>query len=623
MDSHFDRLPLESDVFLVRAIVDGGLTLQVANQRPGPDDAGRDREHHRDAAEELQGLNGAADMQKRPGRRLIFHNFYAGTSRRFLFLARVLSGRRPDNSRGRTGQLQLARKDRRHFYDYRYRPGATERESKITYNAPAYRSDDANGFSQTVSGFGITASPAPASISALLTDNFGNPYYRYQWSMIGYQQSTFTITVTTEFDCAATAKPTPESFTDPYPVSASGMAQFLQSTSMVQSDNPQIISAAQSAVTGTSTEAAAVEKIMDYVREHVDDSRPNSGKDAVSTLTAGTGNCVNFVHLSLAMLRAAGIPARYVTGTVSGTPYQVSFMAPEGQGTFQTSWGQEMHAWVEVYYPGKEAWVAYDPQRDKGFVDHRHVKCGVALDNNVLGGNTGGLGTLLNTYLNAGTNMQHTVSLSFSQVQDSGSYTFRFLKDPPDGTYMLGRDMVNAPTPTPTPTPAPTPTPTPSPVPSVTPTPTPVPAQNATVTPSPTPGTSVTPAPTQPPVRQDVNLTPGGEQYFVKGTLVDAKTGIPLNGATISLDEHLITVGTDGTFSIEAADGAHSMTVSAPGYETINVNVVVSGGNLTEALKLSQIPAADTPRSNGIPCCGFPMALLVLLIIGLYRYGRA
>jgi hypothetical protein len=31
MDSHFDRRPLESDVFLVRAIVDGDLTLQVVN----------------------------------------------------------------------------------------------------------------------------------------------------------------------------------------------------------------------------------------------------------------------------------------------------------------------------------------------------------------------------------------------------------------------------------------------------------------------------------------------------------------------------------------------------------------------------------------------------------------
>ena len=31
VDSHFDRLPLESDVYLIRAIVDDGLTLKVAN----------------------------------------------------------------------------------------------------------------------------------------------------------------------------------------------------------------------------------------------------------------------------------------------------------------------------------------------------------------------------------------------------------------------------------------------------------------------------------------------------------------------------------------------------------------------------------------------------------------
>jgi hypothetical protein len=133
---------------------------------------------------------------------------------------------------------------------------------------------------------------------------------------------------------------------------------------------------------------------------------------------------------------------------------------------------------------------------------------------------------------------------------------------------------------------------------------------------------SPTPAPTQPPVRQDLNLTPGEAQYYITGTIADSITGMPLNGVMITLDGQPVTAGTDGTFSIEAADGTHSLIVSAPGYETINTSVIVAGGNLTEALKLSQVPAADSPRPDGIPCCGLPLAALVLLIIGLYRYGR-
>jgi len=143
------------------------------------------------------------------------------------------------------------------------------------------------------------------------------------------------------------------------------------------------------------------------------------------------------------------------------------------------------------------------------------------------------------------------------------------------------------------------------------------------VTPSPTPAASATPVPTQPPVNQDLNLTRGGDRYTINGTLVDEKTGAPVIGATIELDGQPVSVGPDGIFTVEAADGRHSLVASAPGYATVSTSVVVDGGALTEPLRLSMPSAADTPRPDGIPCCGLPLAALVLLIIGLYRHGRA
>jgi hypothetical protein len=119
-------------------------------------------------------------------------------------------------------------------------------QPKVTYNAPVFASDSVSGFSQTISGFGIAVSPTPTLASGPLTDNFGNLYYHYEWSLSGYTQDSFTFVVTTDFDRVTTGSPTPESFSDPYPVPPSGQGRFLASTSMAQADDPRIVGQARS-----------------------------------------------------------------------------------------------------------------------------------------------------------------------------------------------------------------------------------------------------------------------------------------------------------------------------------------------------------------------------------------
>jgi transglutaminase-like putative cysteine protease len=62
-----------------------------------------------------------------------------------------------------------------------------------------------------------------------------------------------------------------------------------------------------------------------------------------------TGVCQDFAHVMLALCRAAGLPARYVSGHMQG----------EGQ----------MHAWVEAFYAptagGSPIWHALDPTHDR------------------------------------------------------------------------------------------------------------------------------------------------------------------------------------------------------------------------------------------------------------------
>jgi transglutaminase-like putative cysteine protease len=493
----------------------------------------------------------------------------------------------------------------------------------VTVNVPAYSSGSVSGFSQTISGFGITASPTPASISVPLTDEFGNSYYHYVWSLTGYTQSDLIITITTDFDCAATGNPVPENFSDPYPVSSSGMAQFLQSTAMAQSDNGQILSKAQSLVAGTATEAAAVENIMDFVKVH--ESTANNYADAVHTLSIGASNCTNRANLALALLRAAGIPARLVSGIVSDGPYSVDFIAPEGAGHMDTGWySQESHVWVEVYYPQKGAWTGYDPYLNFGFVDQRHVRAGVAVDSDDALKPTTGLGNRIDVNLPAGalTEPKPRYDIVFSQIADSGSYTFRSLKESPGGTdyYVLGRDMVNAPTPTPSPTPAPTPQPTP--VPCVTP------AANATITPTPAPAVNVTitPSPTASgdQVRNDTGLTDetGIYTYNISGSVVDALNRATLNGVTLTLDGQPFQADVSGAFTIAAANGTHMLTISAPGYGNVSLTLTVAGGDVVQNVRLSQAAGSGTAKPQ-TPGFEIMTALAGLLIIALYRHGRA
>jgi len=65
-----------------------------------------------------------------------------------------------------------------------------------------------------------------------------------------------------------------------------------------------------------------------------------------------SGNCEFFAAAMVVMLRADGIPARYVTGFIQGEYNDVG-----GDYIIRES---DAHAWVEVYFPGY-GWITFDP----------------------------------------------------------------------------------------------------------------------------------------------------------------------------------------------------------------------------------------------------------------------
>jgi len=87
-----------------------------------------------------------------------------------------------------------------------------------------------------------------------------------------------------------------------------------------------------------------------------------SSVDEVLALRAGV--CQDFAHLFIAVARAMGVPARYVSGYIHD---------PHGQGARSAS-----HAWAEAWVPGK-GWIGYDATHPVQ-VTENHVRLAVGRD---------------------------------------------------------------------------------------------------------------------------------------------------------------------------------------------------------------------------------------------------
>jgi len=104
------------------------------------------------------------------------------------------------------------------------------------------------------------------------------------------------------------------------------------------------------------------------VRERL---RYERGTTTVSTTAAdaleiGSGVCQDFAHVALGMLRARGIPARYVSG----------YLHPSSRAEPGEVLAGQSHAWVEAWVG---EWLPFDPTNGSP-VGERHVVVGRARD---------------------------------------------------------------------------------------------------------------------------------------------------------------------------------------------------------------------------------------------------
>jgi transglutaminase-like putative cysteine protease len=129
----------------------------------------------------------------------------------------------------------------------------------------------------------------------------------------------------------------------------------------------ELVAAVRELTTGADPHEAAV-AVAAWVRDHVEYLPGATGVQtrAQEAWDQGSGVCQDIAHLTVALLRSVGLPARYVSGYLHPSPD-----AQPGD----TAVG-ESHAWVE-YWAGE--WSGYDPT-NRIRTGPRHVVVGRGRD---------------------------------------------------------------------------------------------------------------------------------------------------------------------------------------------------------------------------------------------------
>jgi transglutaminase-like putative cysteine protease len=213
--------------------------------------------------------------------------------------------------------------------------------------------------------------PAQITLESRVTAGAGVPVWTYcdYW---GTYVSVFDISEPHEkltIQAQATVE-TGQRLTDqvPAPLSWAQLRAQAESSRLLEFLLPTPLTAVTPAVSAAVTDAVrgadpveAAQEIASRVRAQVGYLAGATGvrTNAQQAWDQGRGVCQDMAHVTVGLLRAAGLPARYVSGYLHADP-----SAEPGQ----TAVG-ESHAWVE-YWAG--SWLPCDPTRGAA-VRERHV----------------------------------------------------------------------------------------------------------------------------------------------------------------------------------------------------------------------------------------------------------
>lgn len=153
----------------------------------------------------------------------------------------------------------------------------------------------------------------------------------------------------------------------------SDVAIYTKPSETVDSDDSRIIKLASELAEGEDDLFVVVYKLAEWVKTNIEYD--------LSTLTASVsqkaswvldnreGVCDEMTNLFIALNRALGIPAKFVSGVVYSS-------SPE----IEEGWGP--HGWAEIYFPSY-GWISFDVTfGELGFINPTHIKLKEAIDAN-------------------------------------------------------------------------------------------------------------------------------------------------------------------------------------------------------------------------------------------------
>ena len=245
--------------------------------------------------------------------------------------------------------------------------------SQFTYQFSVPSIYNSAGNIQRLDDYQVVATPKPTETKET-TDQYGNRSRKLIWHKL-QGDARVSISYTT----GITATISPRTSRAPFPLKdvPEGERIFLKKSKLVQSEAPQIIELARELTAGAATEHQAVSAILTHVADALNYQYNPKQYDALFGLTTGNGNCQNFSHLAVALLRASGIPARVSIGQTLKDKWKIP-LDNRGSSLVQ-GMGEGLHAWIEVWYPDI-GWLPCDPQMSRLFTSTRHIKFGHGVD---------------------------------------------------------------------------------------------------------------------------------------------------------------------------------------------------------------------------------------------------
>ncbi|MGH9266784.1 MAG: transglutaminase family protein, partial [Acidimicrobiales bacterium] len=151
------------------------------------------------------------------------------------------------------------------------------------------------------------------------------------------------------------------------PVVRDRFTELLAPTGYVPLDHDSLAEPSARAAAAPSP-AGACQQASEWVRDRMtyEPGATTVSTTAIDALDHGRGVCQDFAHVTLAILRRAGVPARYVSG----------YLHPVADADVGATTTGESHAWVEAWI-GR--WAPFDPTNGLP-VGPRHVVVSRARD---------------------------------------------------------------------------------------------------------------------------------------------------------------------------------------------------------------------------------------------------